>query len=90
LQTKQKLAGMEARLKKLRERTDLDPRHYAAVERSYLDMIRQYRRDIKLYEFAHGIAQGADIAVSHDQPSATDQHGADGAAPSATSKQSAD
>jgi hypothetical protein len=53
LSVKKKLANMEARLAALRARTDLDPAHRAGVERSYLDMIRQYRRDVALYEAAH-------------------------------------
>ncbi len=53
LQTKKKLAQMEDRLATLRRRTDLDPAHRAEVEQSYQDMIRQYRRDLKLYEAAH-------------------------------------
>jgi hypothetical protein len=53
LSTKQKLLNMETRLAALRVRTDLDPAHRAAVERSYLDMMRQYRRDVTLYEATH-------------------------------------
>jgi hypothetical protein len=53
LQTKEKLAQMEARRAALASRTDLDPIHRAEVERSYEDMMRQYRRDLKLYEAAH-------------------------------------
>ncbi len=49
-QTKEKLAQMETRLAALRVRTDLNPTHRAEVERSYEDMIRQYRRELKLYE----------------------------------------
>jgi hypothetical protein len=48
--TKEKLAQMEARLAALRRRNDLTPVHRAEVERSYEDMIRQYRRDLKLFE----------------------------------------
>jgi hypothetical protein len=54
-QTKEKLAGMEARLEALLQRTDLAPEHWEDARRSYLDMIRQYRREIKLYEAAHAI-----------------------------------
>jgi hypothetical protein len=50
LQTKEKLALMEARLAALQTRTDLHPAHKAEVERSYRDMMRQYLREIKLYE----------------------------------------
>jgi hypothetical protein len=53
LQTKEKLAGMEARLSALTARTDLDPTHRAEVQRSYEEMIRQYRRDLLLYEASH-------------------------------------
>jgi hypothetical protein len=53
LQTKEKLVLMEARLEELRTRTDLHPVHRAEVERSYEDMMRQYRREIKLYEAEH-------------------------------------
>jgi hypothetical protein len=57
LQTLEKLAGMEARLTALRQRSDLVPTHKAEVERSYLEMIGQYRREIKLYEAAHSDAE---------------------------------
>ncbi|HEX5269585.1 MAG TPA: hypothetical protein VFW33_03810 [Gemmataceae bacterium] len=53
LSTKKKLANMQARLAGLRARTDLDPAHRAAVERSYLDTMRQYGRDVQLYEATH-------------------------------------
>jgi hypothetical protein len=49
-QTKKKLAGMEARLISLRQRKDLDALRKTEVERSYLEMMRQYRRALKLYE----------------------------------------
>ena len=55
--TKRKLADMEKRLQALRARTDLNPIHHAEAERSYLDMMRQYLRDIKLYEAAHHITR---------------------------------
>jgi len=54
-QTKKKLASMEARLAALLPRTDLNPIHKSEVERSYRDMMRQYLRDIKLYEAANGL-----------------------------------
>jgi hypothetical protein len=72
--TKKKLAQLEARLETLLQRTDLEPLHRAEVERSYRDMIRQYRHDIKLYEAAHDIEPKADgtalspNAVPHDAP----------------------
>jgi hypothetical protein len=53
LQTKDKLTRMETRLAELARRSDLDPAHKAEVERSYHEMMRQYRRDLKLYEAAH-------------------------------------
>jgi hypothetical protein len=49
-QTKAKLAGLESRLAKLDERKDLNPQHHLEVRKSYLRMIGQYRREIKLYE----------------------------------------
>jgi hypothetical protein len=65
--TKQKLANMKARLAALLSRGDLHPLHRAAVEKSYRDMLRQYLRDIKLYEAAHGIQPEADGATdSHE------------------------
>jgi hypothetical protein len=50
--TKEKYANMENRLAALAKRTDLQPQHAAEARRSYLDMMRQYLRDIKLYEAA--------------------------------------
>jgi hypothetical protein len=49
-QTKVKLEGLERRLADLEARTDLTPLHLAEVRRSYKTMIRQYRREMKLYE----------------------------------------
>ena len=51
--TKELLANMESRRARLRERTDLHPSVRTAAERSYIDMMRQYKRNIKLYEIAH-------------------------------------
>jgi hypothetical protein len=51
--TKEKLKLMEARLAALQKRTDLSPAHRSDAQRSYEDMMRQYRRDLKLYEAAH-------------------------------------
>jgi hypothetical protein len=59
LSTQSKLANMEARLAALRKRTDVDPAHRAAVERSYLDMMRQYLRDVQLYEATHPTSAAA-------------------------------
>lgn len=55
-QTKMKLANMEARFAALGERNDINPVHKAEAERSYIDMICQYRREIKLYEAAQASA----------------------------------
>lgn len=59
-QTRKKLAGMEARLKALEQRTDVPPAHRSEVRRSYLDMMRLYTREIKLYEAKH--PQGRDAS----------------------------
>jgi hypothetical protein len=57
---KEKLALMEARSQALLQRAELEPGHRAEVERSYRDMMRKYRRDIKHYEAAHGIKPETD------------------------------
>jgi hypothetical protein len=49
-QTKEKLADLERRLAEIEKRTDLDPEHLASVRRSYRTVMRQYLREIKLYE----------------------------------------
>jgi hypothetical protein len=49
-QTKIKLENLERRLANLQLRTDLASDHVADVRRSYLSMIRQYRREMLLYE----------------------------------------
>ena len=49
-QTKEKLSRLEHRLAKLVERSDLNPLHHAEARKSYLRMIGQYKREIKLYE----------------------------------------
>jgi hypothetical protein len=49
-QTKRKLASLEHRLKSLEQRADLNPAHLAETRRSYQEMMRQYTREIKLYE----------------------------------------
>jgi hypothetical protein len=59
LSTKEKLANMERRLAAFRVRTDLHATHRAEVERSYLDMMRQYLRELKLYEATHSTAATA-------------------------------
>jgi hypothetical protein len=50
IQTKAKLADLLDRRSRLTAREDLAPAHQAEVLRSYDRMIRQYRREIKLYE----------------------------------------
>ena len=60
-QTRAKLAAMELRLKALEERTDLPPAHWSEARRSYLEMMRQYAREIKLYEAKH--PRGRDTAT---------------------------
>ena len=49
-QTKAKLQRLEQRLVALAGRTDLSPVHLREAQGSYSEMIRQYRREIKLYE----------------------------------------
>jgi hypothetical protein len=49
-QTKAKLENLEHRLADVEARSDLKPMHLAEVRRSYRSMIRQYRREMKLYE----------------------------------------
>jgi len=53
-QTKAKLESLERRLADLELRTNLKPLHVAEVRRSYKTVIRQYRREIKLYEAGRG------------------------------------
>jgi hypothetical protein len=69
--TKQKLANIKARLAALLAGDDLHPLHRAAVEKSYRDMMRQYLRDITLYEAAHGIKPEAD-GTDHPHEAAPD------------------
>ncbi len=52
-QTRAKLEGMQRRLKALDERRDVSPEHRDATRRSYLEMMKQYTRDIELYEAKH-------------------------------------
>jgi hypothetical protein len=49
-QTRAKLENLERRLADLESPTDLKPLHLEDVRRSYKNMIRQYRREITLYE----------------------------------------
>jgi hypothetical protein len=53
-QTKEKLVDLEQRLAQIEKRTDLDPAHLASVRRSFKMMIREYLKDIKLFEAKHG------------------------------------
>ena len=49
-QTKDKLRDLATRLEKIEKRTDLDAGHLASVRGSYKMMMREYLRDIKLFE----------------------------------------
>lgn len=59
-QTKAKLRRLEDRLAIIEDRTDLKPSHLAEVRDSCRDMLRQYRREIKLYEATVLQASGAE------------------------------
>ena len=50
-QTTRKLVNLKRRLAALENRP-APPRHFSEVRRSYLRMIQQYTREIKLYEAA--------------------------------------
>jgi hypothetical protein len=49
-QTKEKLRDLETRLAAIEKRTDLGPTHLESVRRSYRMMMREYLKEIKLYE----------------------------------------
>ena len=49
-QTQEKLHDLEARLEEIEKRTDLPAEHVASVRRSYKMVMRDYQREIKLYE----------------------------------------
>jgi hypothetical protein len=49
-QTKEKLRDLEFRLAEIEKRTDLAPDHLESVRRSYKMMMREFLREIKLYE----------------------------------------
>ncbi len=49
-QTKEKLVDLKQRLEIIERRTDLKPEHLASVRNSYLNMMREYLQEIKLYE----------------------------------------
>ena len=55
-QTREKLRNLERRLAEIESRSDLPPSRRAAVTRSYSSMMRQYLREIKLYESRHSIS----------------------------------
>jgi hypothetical protein len=61
-QTRAKLADLIDRRSRLAARTDLTPARRAEVLRSYDRMIRQYRREIKLYEATHAPAPVSETA----------------------------
>ena len=58
-QTRSKLADLLERRSRIATRGDLAPAHREEVVRSYDRMIRQYRREIKLYEATHAPAPEA-------------------------------
>jgi hypothetical protein len=70
LQTRVKLSDLIKRRSQVFDRADLSSTHRVEVLRSYDRMIRQYRREIKLYEAEHApsagsaptTGRGADIA----------------------------
>jgi hypothetical protein len=49
-QTRAKLENLERRLASLKSRTDLEPSLIAEVRRSYMTMMRKYRREVMLFE----------------------------------------
>ena len=52
-QTKLKLLDLVERRSRIVNRTDLSPTHRADVLRSYSQMIRQYRSELKLFDATH-------------------------------------
>ncbi len=56
-QTKEKLRDLETRLAEIEKRTDLTPEHLESVRRSYKMMMRDYLKEIKLYEAKQGKKQ---------------------------------
>lgn len=48
--TLEKLRDLKSRLAEIDGRTDLTPSHRVSVRQSYNMMIREYMKDIKLYE----------------------------------------
>jgi hypothetical protein len=57
---------MEERLAALVKRTDLNAIHRREAEESCHDMMRQYLREIKLYEATHNIAPSQPAGASHE------------------------
>ena len=57
-QTRRKLQSLEQRLAQIEERSDLSPTHRARVVQSYGEMMKQYLREIKLYEASHSLPSG--------------------------------
>ena len=55
-QTREKLRNLQQRLAKIEARADLTPARRATVARSYHTMMRQYLREIKLYESRNSIS----------------------------------
>ncbi len=53
-QTKEKLRDLETRLAEIEKRTDLKPDHLESVRRSYKMMMREFLKEIKLYEAKQG------------------------------------
>ena len=53
-QTKEKLRDLETRLAEIEKRTDLNAEHLEGVRRSYKMMMREYLKEIKLYEAKQG------------------------------------
>lgn len=53
-QTKEKLRDRETRLAEIEKRTDLSPDHLESVRRSYKMMMREFLKEIKLYEVKQG------------------------------------
>lgn len=51
--TKEKVAGLRARLAAIQARTDLAPSIRRESIRSYEDMIRQMTKEMRLYEVSH-------------------------------------
>jgi len=53
-QTKEKLRDLETRLAEIEKRLDLNPDHLESVRRSYKMMMREFLKEIKLYEAKQG------------------------------------